>query len=97
MIFAPLHIISCYTFLESGLTIERIKESVSKENYFGAAIADKNVMYGVPFFVKAMESINKKALVGVTIEVEGESLSLYALNEAGYRNLCLISTHAVFL
>ena len=94
MIFAPLHIISCYTFLESGLTIERIKESVSKENYFGAAIADKNVMYGVPFFIKAMESINKKALVGVTIEVEGEFLSLYALNEAGYRNLCLISTHA---
>ena len=94
MIFAPLHIVSCYTFLESGLTIERIKESVLKENYFGAAIADKKVMYGVPFFVKAMEEIKKGALVGLNIAVEEESLCLYALNEAGYRNLCLLSTHA---
>lgn len=94
MIFAPLHIISCYTFLESGLTIERIKESVNKENYFGAAIVDKKVMYGVPFLIKAMESINKKYLVGITIEVDGDYLSLYALNEEGYRNLCLLSTHA---
>jgi len=94
MIFAPLHIISCYTFLESGLTIERIKESVSKENYFGAAIADKKVMYGVPFFIKAMEEINKKYLVGITLNVEEEYLSIYALNEEGYRNLSLLSTHS---
>lgn len=93
MIFAPLHIISCYTFLESGLTIERIKESVSKENYFGAGITDKKVMYGVPFFIKAIESLKKGYLVGISLEVEDEHLCLYALNETGYRNLCLISTH----
>ncbi len=94
MIFAPLHIISCYTFLESGLTIERIQSSVLKENYFGAAITDKKVMYGVPFFIKAMEEIKKKSLVGLSLNIEGNEICLYALNEEGYRNLCLFSTHA---
>ncbi|MCR4879527.1 MAG: DNA polymerase III subunit alpha [Bacilli bacterium] len=94
MIFAPLHIISCYSFLQSGLTIERIKASVSKENYFGAAITDKKVMYGIPFFIKAMEEINKKSLIGLALTIEEVEICLYALNEEGYRNLCLISTHA---
>ena len=46
MIFAPLHIVSGYSFLQSGLTSERISKSVKVNDYFGAGIADKEVMYG---------------------------------------------------
>lgn len=92
MLFAPLHVRSCYSFLSSGLTIERIARSVKKNDYFGAAITDKNVMYGVPFFIDVMEKISKPFLVGLDIEVDEDNLSLYALDEAGYRNLCFIST-----
>ena len=92
MIFAPLHIISCYSFLSSGLTIERIKEAIKREDYFGAAISDYKVMYGTPFFIKMMESIKKPFLVSITIHLADEEISLYALNEEGYQDLCIISS-----
>ena len=95
MLFAPLHIKSCYTFLESGLTIERIIRSVKKNDYFGAAIADKNVMYGIPMFIKAMEGISKPFLVGLNIRIEEEDIFLYALDETGYRNLAFLSTYSL--
>ena len=56
MIFAPLHIVSGYSFLQSGLTSERISKSIKDNDYFGAAIADKEVMYGVTSFIKGMGS-----------------------------------------
>jgi len=94
MLFAPLNVISCYTFLRSGLTIERIISGVKKNDYFGCAICDEKVMYGVPSFINSMEKIDKKYLVGLSIEVEEESLCLYAINEQGYLNLCYLSTLA---
>ena len=93
MLFAPLHIISAYTFLSSGLTIERIARSVYKNDYFGAAIADKNVMYGVPYFIKAMENIKKPFVVGLSLTIDEEEITLYAINEEGYRSLCYISSY----
>ena len=87
MIFAPLHIVSGYSFLQSGLTSERISKSVKANDYFGAALADKEVMYGVTSFIKGMDSINKPYLIGEEFEIEGDSVCLYVLNEEGYHNL----------
>ena len=49
--FVPLRIISGYSFLQSGLTMERIATSVKKEDYYGAGLADFGVLYGLPEFV----------------------------------------------
>ena len=92
MIFAPIHIISGYSFLQSGLTIDKIKDAVKKNDFFGASITDKNVLYGIPELVKAMESISKPYLIGMEISLGEDSLCVYALDEEGYHNLCLLSS-----
>lgn len=90
--FAPLHIISCYSFLKSGLTIKKIARSIEKQGYFGAGIADFGSMYGIPEFVHAMEDIKKPYLVGINITIDETNLCLYVLNEEGYHHLININT-----
>lgn len=90
--FVPLHIVSCYSFLQSGLTIEKIKASVFKNEYFGMGLCDKGVMYGVPSFVKASEEINHPYVIGMEININEDYLCLYAINEEGYHHLMEIST-----
>ena len=92
MIFAPLHIISGYSFLKSGLTIDKIKKAVKENDYFGAAITDNNVLYGVPKFIKAMGDISKPYLVGMEMNYQGDNVGVYAINDEGYKNLCLLSS-----
>ena len=84
MKFVPLHVYSTYTFLKSGLTIDRIKESVLKNDYFGCALTDLNVMYAVPRFIMMMESIKRPFIIGIDIELENNYFSVYALDEEGY-------------
>ena len=90
--FVPLRVVSCYSFLKSGLTIERIMEGVSKNAYFGVGLCDKGVMYGVPAFIKQAEAIKRPIIIGVEIIVDGDTLGLFAINEIGYRHLILISS-----
>jgi DNA polymerase III alpha subunit len=92
MKFAPLHLISGYSFLQSGLTIEKIAQSVKNFDYFGAGLSDYNVMYGVPSFYNAIQKINKKPLIGITINLDDNYLSLYAKNEEGYLSLSELSS-----
>ncbi|MFA7032590.1 MAG: DNA polymerase III subunit alpha, partial [Bacilli bacterium] len=90
--FAPLHIITSYSFLQSGLTIKKISKAVTTNDYFGVAITDINNMYGVPEFVHAMEEMKKPYLVGLSLIVDNVSLSLFALNEEGYLHLITLTT-----
>ena len=90
--FVPLRVVSCYSFLQSGLTMERIATGVSKNEYFGVGLADKGVMYGVPSFIKSMEAIKKPTIVGTETQVDGDTICLYAINETGYRHLLVISS-----
>ena len=90
--FVPLHIVSCYSFLQSGLTIEKIQTSVVKNDYFGMGLCDNGVMFGVPSFVKACEQIKRPYIIGVQVKVDDDFLCLYAINEEGYHHLMEIST-----
>ena len=90
--FVPLHIVSCYSFLQSGLTIEKIQASVVKNDYFGMGLCDNGVMFGVPSFVKASEQVKRPYIIGVEVNVEDDFLCLYAINEEGYHHLMEIST-----
>ena len=77
MLFAPLNIVSGYSFLQSGLTIESIVKTVKKNDYFGAALADYNVMHGLPLFAKEMEAISKPYVFGIRLNVLDEEICLY--------------------
>ena len=90
--FVPLHIVSCYSFLQSGLTIERIKTGVIKNDYFGLGLCDNGVLFGVPSFVKASEEINRPYIIGLEVNVNDDYLCVYAINEEGYHHLIEIST-----
>lgn len=88
--FAPINIISGFSFLQSGLTIEKIEEYIKKYDYFGMGLADNEVMHGIPSFIKSANKINKPFIVGIRTECDGLSLLLYCTNEEGYRTLIKI-------
>ena len=90
--FVPLRIVSCYSFLQSGLTIEKITSSVVKNDYFALGLCDNGVMFGVPSFAKASESIKRPYLIGIETHINDDVICLYALNEEGYHHLMEIST-----
>ena len=89
--FVPLRIISGYSFLQSGLTMEKISRSVFSNSYLGAGLADFNYLYGAPHFFEEMNKIKKKAIIGISVLINNYSLVLYALNEDGYKNLIKVS------
>ena len=91
-IFAPLHIKSGYSFLQSGLTIEKIETSIKKNDYYGAALADSNALFGVHEFVASMANINKPNCIGMEVSVGKDNITLFIKNEEGYRNLLKINT-----
>ncbi len=95
MKFAPLHIITGYSFLQSGLTIPKIIRSLKKNDYFGMGISDNEVMHGIPPFVEAMKSCDKPYLVGEQFLIEGDILCLYVVSEEGYHNLMATNLEAM--
>ena len=92
MKFAPLHVYSTFSFLKSGLTIEKILASVRTNDYFGVGLSDIEVMYGVPKFALECEKYQKPFIVGMEIKINDYYLSLYVVNEEGYKNLSYISS-----
>jgi len=90
--FVPLNIKTGYSFLNSGLTIDKIKSSIKKNDYLGAGISDLNVLYAAPMFVKEMKAINKLSVIGMETIINQESVTIYAIDEEGYSILSKIST-----
>ena len=90
--FVPLRIVSCYSFLQSGLTIEKIQNSVVKNDYFGMGLCDNGVMFGIPSFTKASDDVKRPYIIGLETHVNEDTICLYAVNEEGYHHLMEIST-----
>lgn len=90
MKIALLNILSSYSFLQSGLTIERIFASAKQNDYYGVAIADNNVLYGYPEFDKAAKKNNVKHIFGLALNLSDRYV-VYANNEQGYHNLITLS------
>lgn len=88
--FVPLHIISGYSFLQSGLTINRIVSNVQKFDYYGAGITDNLSMHSYPTFEHGIKSLNKKPILGLSFTVEGTNISTFIQNEDGYKNLLYV-------
>lgn len=89
--FAPLRIISGYSFLKSGLTIEKIASSIAKHDFPGGGLSDLGYLYGAPSFVELLEKNNKKYLLGLELNIENNYFIVYAYNEDGYHNLIRLS------
>ncbi len=92
MPLVPLHVISGYSLLQSGLTIDTIKEQLVSKNFSGCAITDYGSLSGIPPLFEALEKANKKPLVGLSIGLNGDILSLIAISEKGYQNISKVSS-----
>lgn len=96
MEFTPLNIRSGYSFLKSGLSIERIFKSLIKEGYKSAGLCDFKVLFGIPSFIYEGKNNNIKTVIGLEcvliVNLSHYNICLYAKNENGYINLCQISS-----
>lgn len=91
-----LHVRSCFTLLQSTLTISKIIANAKKHGYTSIALSDKNVMHGAMAFYHACIKAELKPIIGIEVDVqEGEEtfgFLLLAKNDAGYLNLLRLST-----
>ena len=91
MKFAPLHIVTGYSFLQSGLTMEKVIRGIKSNDFFGAAISDNETLFGLPEFAKEIGKLNKPYLLGESVVINNDTLCLYVMNEDGYKNLMAIN------
>lgn len=95
--FVPLHIRSGYSFLKSGLTMDRLFHALEKNHYASAALCDIRFLYGLPSFVNQAKAHQMHYGCGVEVSCSyfdrNFSLCFYAQDEEGYKNLIQISSY----
>ena len=89
--FAPIHVVSGYSFLKSGLTLKKIQTAIEKNDYFGVGLTDENVMHGFPPFAHLCEDKGLPYILGLSINIDNNLLVVYAINDEGYHNLINIT------
>ena len=87
MSFIPLHVLTGYSFLQSGISIDSYVKALKKRGYKGSGLSDFESLSGIPEFFKALQKEKLSPLAGLDLIIEDSLLSFYALNEQGYRNL----------
>jgi DNA polymerase-3 subunit alpha len=107
--FIPLHVHSQYSILDSTLSIDSIASKAKEFDLSHVALTDFCNMYGAVDFYKAVKSKGVKPILGMEIMVAPSSLTekkrlsghaagypivLLAKNQAGYKNLCKLTSIA---
>jgi DNA-directed DNA polymerase III PolC len=82
-----LNVRSCFSFLDSTLTIPAIIEAAVEHDMPAIAITDPNLHAAVPFF-QAATAAGIKPIIGAELSCEGKTLLAYVQNQTGYANLC---------
>lgn len=89
--FVPLHIVSGYSFLQSGLTMKKILKGINNNSYFGAGLTDLGVLHGFPEFASMMEENKKPYILGMDVVINEYNVSIFITSEQGYINLIKIN------
>lgn len=91
MNFIPLYVYSEYSFLNSGLTLEKYFSYASKHEIKALGIADFGVMFSFPIFSETCKKLHIRPILGIDILLDNIHICLYIKNEEGYLNLIQIS------
>lgn len=87
---------SCYSLMESVLTIKDIVKYAIDNQLKAVALCDVNIMHGAMAFYHECKKNNIKPVFGLEIKIVNNektySFVLFARNDDGYRKLMLIST-----
>lgn len=96
--FAHLHVYTGYTNPEGVCDIRELVETAKDLGMKALAITDKNVMFGVPDFIRACKRFDFKPIVGCEVTVgtadERYDLVLLCENMTGYKNLVRLISDA---
>lgn len=91
-----LHVRSCYTLLQSTMTIQKIIDSAKRYGYHAVALCDKEVMHGAMAFYHMAKKADIQPIFGMEVEVAEEEgifgFILLAKNDNGYQALMKLST-----
>lgn len=105
--WVPLHVHSQYSILDALASVDAIVEKSQKFGLPAVALTDHGNMYGAVEFFKACKGAKIKPIIGCEVYVAPNSrhdkkkeygeraafhLTLLAKNQAGYRNLCKLSS-----
>ncbi len=82
-----LNVKSCYSFLDSTLTIPAIIAAAVEHDITTVALMDPNLHAAVPFF-QAATAAGIKPIIGAELNHDQKSLLAYVQNQTGYANLC---------
>src|SRR5699024_5310782 len=100
----PLQITSSYTLLDSTIALDRLIEKADEKNIRSLGLTDRNVLYGAFEFYKKCRKRKIKPLIGLTLDVGGNTLLekefpilLYARNLKGYQQIMQLSTRKMTL
>lgn len=91
--FAPLHVLSGYSFGRSTLTPEVAAGMARLCGYPAAALTDRFSLGGAVQFVRSCSKVGVKPLLGAAVELDiGGEVLLLVESVAGYRNLSRLLT-----
>lgn len=94
MAFIPLHLYSGFSYLKSGIPVEKIAPLAKKAGYGAIGISDYMNLSGYAPFTHSCLDYHITPIYGMDLEIENEILSLFVQNERGYRNLLEIALKA---
>lgn len=91
MNFIPLHVYSEYSFLNSGLTLDKYFSFAKKHKLNILGVSDFQVMFSFPAFVELAKKHNIKPILGMDVKLGNYLLSIFIKDETGYLNLIKIN------
>ena len=92
--YAELHCRTNYTFLEGASHPDELVTRAAELGLSALAITDRNSLAGVVRAHVAAKEAKLKLLIGAEITpVDAPPVVLWAMNRAGYANLCRLITH----
>jgi len=104
--FVHLRVRSAYSLLEGAIKTEQIGKLAAKAHMPAAALTDRANLFGALEFSVETKEVGVQPIVGCALPVTGigegrperwartPTLALLAQNEAGYRNLTILSSRA---
>ena len=84
---ALLNVKSCYSFLDSTLTIPALMALAVERGIEAVALTDPNLHGAIPFY-EAARAAGVKPIIGAELRCGGERFNGYVENARGYENLC---------
>ncbi len=87
-----LNVKSCYSFLDSALTIPAMIEAAAGYGIKALAITDPNLHGAVPFY-QAASAAGIKPIIGAELLCESTRLLAYVQNNTGYQHLCRLLSY----